>query len=331
MSMSGWKRAGVALTVAAVVGGVAGCDGGDAKKAAEAPAKAVSDGLGDVTKALTAAFEKTSAAKSVKVSMTIEMTGAGAQSGTTTLSGVQSWDPAAMDVTMGGPMLGGAGGAGAGNKAGLPGKIRMVMLDKVMYMDMGDKLASEFDGKHWMKMDLGAMAKMSGDPALGSQADKSLDNMNQDPAQQLALLLKSPNLKHVGAEKIGGTDAEHYKGTLTFEDMLKSNKAYDDAVPEKDRKALLDNVRKAGIKGYDTEIWVNSDGYPVRMLLGMKMPMGSMKMTANYTDYGTKVAVQAPPAKDTLDFAQLMKDLGAGAPASGGAGTAGATAGSAGL
>jgi hypothetical protein len=51
-----------------------------------------------------------------------------------------------------------------------------------------------------------------------------LESTNQDPAQQLALLLESPSLKHVGAEKIGGVEAQHYKGTLTIDEMVASNK-----------------------------------------------------------------------------------------------------------
>ncbi|MEU8616669.1 hypothetical protein [Streptomyces sp. NPDC048623] len=306
VSVSAWKRAGVALTAVAVVTGVAGCQGGDAKKAAEAPAKAAAQGVEDVTQALTAAFEKTAEAKTVRLSATIEMTGVGEQSGTTTMTGVQGWDPAVMDVTMNGSVLGGQAGA----DAGMPDKIRVIMRDNAMYMDMGAELAAQFEGKRWMKMDFAAMAKEAGDPALQRQMTKGLDSMNQDPAQQLGLLLKSPNLKHVGPEKVDGADAEHYKGTLSVEDMLKSNKAYDDLVPEKDRKTLLDNVEKSGIKGYDTEIWVNADGYPVKMILGVKMPEGSMKMTTKYTDYGTKASVQAPPAEDTFDLFTMLKEAG---------------------
>ncbi|MFF0433060.1 hypothetical protein ACFYU9_12660 [Streptomyces sp. NPDC004327] len=307
VSVSAWKRAGVALTAVAVVTGVAGCqDDGDEgqKKPAAAPAKA--EGLGDVTKVLTAAYEKTSAAKSAKFTMTIEMAGAGAGAGTTTMSGVQGWDPAVMDVTMDGGMFGkGAGG---------PGKIRMIMRDNVMYMDMGAKQAAQMDGKRWMKMDFAAMAEESGDPALQKQMTQGLGGANQDPAQQLALLLQSPGIKHIGPEKVDGVQTEHYKGSITFDEAVNGNKAFK-GLPEKDRKALADSVKKAGVKGYDTELWVNEDGYPARMVVGMKMPQGAMKVTANYSDYGTQATVQAPPAKDTFDFMAMMKELGkAGAP-----------------
>ncbi|MFI6419992.1 hypothetical protein ACIBG6_21650 [Streptomyces sp. NPDC050842] len=303
MNMSAWKRAGVALTATAVAVGVAGCqDGGDAKAGAEVQSR------GDVTKVIQAAYEKTSAAKAAKVKMTMSMTGAGADSGTAELTGVQGWDPAVMDITMKGSMLS-AAGAGAGGDA--PEQVRMIMLDNVMYMDMGAKQAAEMDGKRWMKLDLTAAAEASGDKALQKQMTGGLESMNQDPAQQLALLLDSPNLKHVGAEKINGMETQHYKGTLTVEQMLKAGDS-SKLLPKEDYDKLLANVKKMGMKGYDTEVWVNGDGYPARMDIGMTMAEGSMQMRADYSDYGTQAAVQAPPAQDTLDLFQMLKELGEG-------------------
>ncbi|MGW9437532.1 hypothetical protein [Streptomyces sp. NPDC055607] len=309
MSMSAWKRAGVVLTAAAVVTGLAGCqDDGDegAKKPAAAPRPAAPETqtLGEVTKVIQAAYVKTSEAKAAKVRMTMSMTGAGAESGTAQLTGVQGWDPAVMDITMKGSLL------GAGDPAG-PQQVRMIMADNVMYMDMGAAQAAEMGGKRWMKLDMGAAAEASGDKALQKQMTGSLESMNQDPAQQLALLLDSPDLKHVGAEKVNGMETQHYKGTLTFEQMLKANEA-SKLLPEKDYQALLANVKKTGLKGYDTEVWVNEDGYPARMDIGMTMAAGAMRIRADYTDYGTEAAVQAPPAGDTFDLVAMLKELGQG-------------------
>ncbi|MEU3691501.1 hypothetical protein [Streptomyces narbonensis] len=299
MNMSAWKRAGVALTATAVVVGVAGCqDDGDAKAGAGVKSH------GDVTKVIQAAYEKTSAAKAAKVKMTMTMSGAGADSGTAELTGVQGWNPAVMDITMKGSMLA-AGGSDA------PEQVRMIMADNVMYVDMGAKQAAEMDGKRWMKLDMKAAAEASGDKALQKQMTGGLESMNQDPAQQLALLLDSPNLKHVGAAKINGMETQHYKGTLTVEQMLAANES-SKLLSKKDHDALIANVKKMGMKGYDTQVWVNEDGLPARMDVGMTMAEGSMKMRADYSDYGTKATVQAPPAKDTVDLFKMLKELGEG-------------------
>ncbi|GGR39259.1 hypothetical protein [Streptomyces roseolus] len=302
MSKSTWKRAGVAtLSAAALVAGLAGCDDGDAK--------AVGKALGDPLQALTAAYEKTSAAKSAKIQMTMSIEGVGAESGTMEMTGVQGWAPASMDITMKGSML------SAGNPDA-PEQMRMVMLDNVMYMDMGEKQAAEMDGKRWMKLDLKAAAAESGDKALQKQMTGGLDNMNQDPSQQLALLLDSPDLKHVGAEKVNGMETEHYKGTLTFEQMLAANES-SKLLSKEEHDKLIENVKKTGLKGYETEVWVNKDGYPARMDIGMEMAEGKVRIRADYSDYGTQSAVEAPPASETVDLFKMLQEAGAGEGAQG--------------
>ncbi|MFF5089456.1 hypothetical protein [Streptomyces niveus] len=296
MTMSAWGRVGVSLTAVAVVAGVAGCQGGDSgsKKA----------GGSSVTEVLTAAYEKTSAAKSAKVSMTMSMPqgmAGAAGGGDVEMSGVMGWDPMVMDMTMTGSMMQAEPDA--------PDEIRMLWVKNAMYMDMGAEAAKDMDGKRWMKLDLAAAAEASGDPAAMKELTGGMENMNQDPGQQLALLLDSPNVKHVGSEKIDGAEAQHYKGTLTVDEMLESNEGLD-VLSAKERKDLLATIEKSGIEGYDIEVWVNEDDYPVKMNVGMDTPQGEMKISANYSDYGAKASVQTPPAGDTVDLFEMLGGLG---------------------
>ncbi|MFH9333425.1 hypothetical protein ACH4KU_31210 [Streptomyces althioticus] len=301
MVMAAWKRAGVCLTAAAVVVGLAGCQDGDDGGGKKAGASAEGQTREEAAEVLQAAFKKTSEAKSSKIRMTIQMSGTAAESGTMEMSGVQGWDPAVMDVTMKG-----SGFAAAG--PGTPEQMRMIMLDGVMYVDMGAEQAAEMDGKRWMKMDFKALADASGDPEVQKQMTGGLENMNQDPAQQLALLLESSSLKHVGPEKVDGVEAQHYKGTLSFEEMVDANTSFD-LLSKDERDELVATAEKSGMKGYDTEIWVNEDDLPVKMVVGMTMAQGTMKMTSHFSDYGAKAEVEAPPAGETLDFMQMLKDL----------------------
>ncbi|WP_037783856.1 DUF6612 family protein [Streptomyces niveus] len=296
MTMSAWGRVGVSLTAVAVVAGVAGCQGGDSgsKKA----------GGSSVTEVLTAAYEKTAAAKSAKVSMTMSMPqgmAGAAGGGDVEMSGVMGWDPMVMDMTMTGSMMQAEPDA--------PDEIRMLWVKNAMYMDMGAEAAKDMDGKRWMKLDLAAAAEASGDPAAMKELTGGMENMNQDPGQQLALLLDSPNVKHVGSEKIDGAEAQHYKGTLTVAEMLESNEGLD-VLSAKERKDLLATIEKSGIEGYDIEVWVNEDDYPVKMNVGMDTPQGEMKISANYSDYGAKASVQTPPAGDTVDLFEMLGGLG---------------------
>ncbi|MDF6019416.1 hypothetical protein [Streptomyces sp. JH34] len=295
MSMSAWRRVGVSLTLAVVVAGVAGCQGGEKNPAAEAPKAGA-----PVTEVLTAAYKKTAAAKSAKVHMTLDRPDA-AGGGTMEMDGTMGWGPTVMDMTMKGEALQAAPNA--------PEQIRVVMANNVMYMDMGASAAAEMDGKRWMKMDLGAIAGASGNAGAQQQMSRGLGGVNQDPAQQIALLLESPDVKRVGAEKLGGVDTQHYKGSISFDEMLKANDSLG-LLTQEQRKSLLANGKRNGITGYDTEMWVDEDGYPRRMDVGVGTAQGEITMVVDYSDYGTGVAVEAPPAGETFDLMEMLKGIG---------------------
>ncbi|MGW1775707.1 hypothetical protein [Streptomyces sp. NPDC002104] len=299
-----WTRAGVSVAAVTVMVGVAGCQDGSTKAADEPAAKSPAAAQQSPAEAVQAAYKKTAAAKSAKVRMTMKMPAdSKTGGGTVELSGVQGWDPAVMDITMKGSMFKELAGAGGGE---VPEAIRMVVANNVMYMDMGTANAAQLDGKRWMKLDLNAAAQAGGGSPAGLGG---LGNMNQDPAQQIALLLDSKNLKHVGTEQVEGAAAEHYQGTLSFEEMLAANESTK-LLSEADRAALVENVRKAGLKGYDTNLWVNKEGYPVRMSVSMEMTGGKLDLDAYYSDYGAAATVQTPADGETFDLFAMLKQMG---------------------
>jgi hypothetical protein len=286
--------------------GAVACSGGGEKNDATG---AKTGKKRSVTQVITAAYKKTAEAKSARVNMTMSVPGA--DGGEMTMSGIMGWDPTLMDMTMKGSAL--------AADADMPKNARIIWQNDVVYVDAGAAAAKEMDGKRWMKLDLGAMAEeaaKSGDDELTKGLTGGLEDMNQDPAQQLAMLLDSPNLKHVGSEKIDGADTEHYKGTLTVEEMMATNKSLDVLEP-KERKELLAGMKKAGIKGYDTEVWVNEDDLPVRMDVGVSSPEGTVEMSMKLSDYGAKAEVQVPPAAQTFDLMEMLKELGASGDLSG--------------
>ncbi|MFD5511278.1 hypothetical protein [Streptomyces sp. NPDC059761] len=306
------KAAGATLAAVLLVGGATACENGkkdDSGKAAGASSAQPSAPVagGSATEALTAAYQKTSAAKSAKVRMTMKMSGAlGGQS--IEMTGVQGWDPQVMDITM----KGGLGTTGIDS-------MRMVMSKDVMYMEMptDSPLSAAMDGKRWMKLDMKAAAEGSGDAealkrlgGMGGMGGVTGMDQGQDPAKQLALLLASPNVKLVGSEKVEGADTQHYKGTLTFAEMLAANEG-SKALPEADRAKLTEAMKKAGIKGYDMDVWVNKDGYPARMKVSIGAPEGSVDLDAQYSDYATTATVRTPPENETLDLFGKLKELGA--------------------
>jgi hypothetical protein len=291
------RTVGAAAATALLCTGAVACGSGSDKAGEQ-----VSQSHSQVTQALTAAYKKTAEAKSAKVEMTMKTPASLGGGGTMKMSGTMGWDPTVMDMTM-------TGSAFTAVDPDAPKNIRMVWQDDVMYMDMGAAAAKDMDGKRWMKMDLGAAAKQSGDEKLTRQMTGSLDSMNQDPAQQIAVLLDSPNLKHVGSDEIDGAKAQHYKGKLTVDEMMAKNDSLK-LLSASERGQLLKSVKKAGIKDYDTELWVNEDDLPVRMDVTMDSPQGAVDMSMRYSDYGAAVKADVPPAGQTIDLMEMLKDLG---------------------
>ncbi|MEU6679165.1 DUF6612 family protein [Streptomyces sp. NPDC046853] len=298
------RAAGAVLATAMLCTGAVAC-GGDDKKT-EGADSGETQSRSKVTEVITAAYEKTSKAKSAKVEMTMTAPASmGGGAGEMKMSGVMGWDPTVMDMTMSGSAL-------TEGDPEAPEKVRMLWLDNVMYMDMGAAAAKDMDGKQWMKMDLNSIAEQAGDEKLAKQMTGGLESMNQDPAQQLAMLLDSPNLKHVGSAKVDGVQAQRYKGRLTVKEMMESNKGLDEVLGKSEREELLKGIEKSGIKGYDTEVWVNEDDYPVRMDIDIKSPEGTMKTSQTFSDYGSEAKVSAPPAGKTFDLMEMFKELGKG-------------------
>ncbi|MFJ8821622.1 hypothetical protein ACIREE_07550 [Streptomyces sp. NPDC102467] len=304
------RTVGAAAATALLCTGAVACGGGSDKAGEKAP-----QSHSQVTQALTAAYKKTAEAKSAKVEMTMKTPSALGGGGTMKMSGTMGWDPTVMDMTM-------SGSAFTAADPDAPKNVRMVWQDNVMYMDLGAAAAKDMDGKRWMKMDLAAAAKQSGDEKLTSQLTGGVDSMNQDPAQQIAVLLDSPNLKHIGSAEIDGVQTQHYKGKLTVDEMMAKNDSLK-VLSKSERSQLLKNVKKAGIDDYDTELWINDDDLPVRMDVTMDSTQGAVDMSMRYSDYGAAVKVDVPPAGQTFDFMDMLKEISgaAGSGATSGSGT----------
>ncbi|ESP98647.1 MULTISPECIES: hypothetical protein [Streptomyces] len=304
------RRVAVPAAAVAMVLGLAACEGGETEskgdgKAADSAPKVLS--RAEAGKALNAAYKSTSEAKSAKVEMTMSMPEGTPGGGDMKMSGVMGWDPTVLDMTMSGSAL-------QESDPTAPESSRVIMEGSVMYVDMGAEAAKEMDGRRWMKMDLGELAEQmdkSGEAGGGEMAKAmtgGLENMNQDPAQQIAVLMESPNLKHVGPAKVAGEETQHYKGTLSLKEMMDANSSFD-ALPEKDREELVEAMEESGLEGYQTQVWVNGDDLPVKMDVTMETPEGDVRIVQTFSDYGAAAKVDAPAEKDTLDLMDMLQEL----------------------
>ncbi len=256
--------------------------GGDSAKSAPQDPRA----------ALVAAVKKTDERKSARITMRVT-----AGSASTEAKGVMAFTaPVRGELEMTVP---GAGGASE--------KMKALFTSDAIYIG-GGSLASQ-TGKEWMKLSY-ADLKQAGGGAFGKLLEQQLSGGQQDPRQYLKLMLASQDLRTVGTEDVNGVKTTHYEGTV---DMAK---ALDDSGQLKElsaaeREALTKQFTNLNLTKVDADIWVDEDGWPVRIEQSGKMTQGDFKLRVDMSDFGVPVNVTAPPASKVSDLGEMLSQLGA--------------------
>ena len=99
------------------------------------------------------------------------------------------------------------------------------------------------------------------------------------PAASLKLLLSSGNAHEVGREAVRGVRATHYAGT-------------------------------AG--GQRVDVWIDRGHLLVKRVQRSRTASGAFVGTVHYVDYGARARAERPPARDTVDFKDVVDQKPAG-------------------
>ncbi|MFF6993842.1 DUF1396 domain-containing protein [Streptomyces sp. NPDC008313] len=187
---------------------------------------------------------------------------------------------------------------------GADGKAEIRLVDKAMYIGGTAAAAKEMDGKRWIKFDLSAL----GDDATGGESLGAVGEADKNPAQESTFLTGSKDVKKVGTETVAGVKTTHYRGTVTLDEFRDSLKDEDKATREK-REKSLDQYEKMGVDTLNMDMWIDGDDHTKQFRLRGDADKGKLDMTITFLDVNKPVTVQAPPAKDTLDLADMMNDM----------------------
>lgn len=122
-----------------------------------------------------------------------------------------------------------------------------------------------------------------------------------DPAQQLSLLEQTgADVTRVGEETINGQETTHYRAVVDVAGLAEKNGA--DA-------SRLEQLKDAGITTVPVDAWAGADGRLARMSLELGgagtsgiLAGGTVKVTADYSDYGKAVDVTVPPTDQVQDL-----------------------------
>lgn len=237
---------------------------------------------------LKAAATKTTAAGSARMAMTMTM---GSGSSAVTVTGEGEFDMASKRGRMTMDMGSIPGAAGS--------TMDMVYDGTIMYMKFPPGLVPS--SKPWIKLDLQKAGEELGID-LGALSSSASQN---DPTQFLNYLNGvSSDVKKVGTEDVRGTSTTHYKATI---DMRKAAETLGpDAAPSVQK--LIDQMGQATMPA---EYWVDGDGLARRVKMKMdpdgKGPGPSATMTYELYDFGAPVNVSPPPAREVVDFSDVLK------------------------
>ncbi|MFF2378566.1 hypothetical protein ACFVUW_29675 [Streptomyces xiamenensis] len=300
------RKALLGMATAVLLAGTAACGGSDSGTSdARGNEGSGDDRSGSDTSARSAFEALTAAAQSTEEITSADVVSVTQQAGTeTSMSGSLSWaDGLEMTAVMTNDMFGAA--------AGGPGEIEVVWVDGVMYMNLGEEFATETDGRSWMAMDLAGLLEEAGEDALGSVLSSTMDQGAQSPADQVAMLLESEDVEWVAEEELDGATVNHYAGTLAMEDIFELQGTFE-GLGEEERAALLDLLAEQGTEFYELDVWVNEDDFPVKVSQSYDTEMGPFAQETTYSNFGTEVNAEAPPADEVVDFLEMMQMMGTG-------------------
>jgi hypothetical protein len=189
--------------------------------------------------------------------------------------------------------------SGSGHVSFSPSKLEMTVddgtakttirfIDKVIYVQLPADQRADLHGKSWMKLD--------GSKAAGSDTTTQ-QYRDIDPVKQIKTLLAGDNVSVVGQEDVNGVPTVHYLAKVPLAKYLGQ-------VDASARTAIEKEFSAAGATEMSIDAWVDEQYRPrrIHLLLGSQADL-----TMDYTDYGKPVQIEAPPAKDTVDFEELLR------------------------
>jgi hypothetical protein len=191
-------------------------------------------------------------------------------------------------------------------------RLEVRFVGDVMYVG-GSALGSEMaDGKGWVRAEPAAWGQGSWDNNSYGVLPSELQG---NPAVQATLLTGSKDLRAAGSETVEGARTTHYRGTVTGDGL---RAARDAAGKESRRQRIesLDQFIALHIDGALTvDLWVDEDNRTQRFRLrgdtrDIRDSRGvtegeRLDLTITFLDVDRPVSVEAPPAEDTADIADI--------------------------
>ncbi|HEY7440177.1 MAG TPA: hypothetical protein VIC35_12355 [Acidimicrobiia bacterium] len=283
------RRALVALSMACVIG-LAACGGSGGSSTGPAPTA-----TGPLAaRLLSASADKATEAKTGKMRGYVSLDAAG-KFISIPINGAFDVPAGAFEMQMDMSSLG-IGGSGT---------VDMRLVDKVVYLNIGDllhasgaHLPAELDGKKWLALNLAQYAQSLG----GSGSLGGLQQAN--PANALESLRGVGTVTRIGTETIDGSQTTHYRT------VIDPDRAAAAAPPDQRARIRLAFDEVGAIP---VDVWIDGQGRTRKFSMIMDIPgEGDVNASFEFYDYGDSVDVSAPPADEVADASSLLGSAGLG-------------------
>ncbi|MFD5395767.1 hypothetical protein ACFWJW_16280 [Streptomyces sp. NPDC127097] len=180
------------------------------------------------------------------------------------------------------------------------GEFSVRLVGGAVYVGGGGQAAAVLGGKHWLKLALTDQGA-GGFGGMQRQAD-------QDPAAQASLLPGSDDVRKIREETVDGVRATHYAGVVDVAEAAKKPAAKSPSGTGERRTKVLEQYKELGVRELKLDLWVGPGDRTVKFRQRARAAQGPLDLSIRFFDVNEPVRVQAPPASDTVDPEQKLKE-----------------------
>jgi len=150
-------------------------------------------------------------------------------------------------------------------------------------------------GKEWIKLDLGTITQQRGVDLSG------LLDASPTPANALAYLEGTVDVKKIGSESVRSVDTTHYAVNADLRRAV-------DRASGVTRRALQQVIAQTGIRKLPLDVWLDANGY----IRKVRYDEHSGRRQAAHVsielhDFGPAVAIAPPPSDSVVDLLQRLQ------------------------
>ncbi|MER7674571.1 hypothetical protein ABTY61_39760 [Kitasatospora sp. NPDC096128] len=160
--------------------------------------------------------------------------------------------------------------------------------------DVGFMKSGQIPGDRWYRMDKPATGGASNARAAGSVNEVA------------GALAATGSTSWVGEEQVGGRPADHYRGTVVFEELARyTGPAINDEV----RDYYVQLAKRRGETSGVLDIWVGKDDLVLKSQQVTSGSKGQAQLLEEYSDFGTVPAITAPPAETVGTWDEFLAGM----------------------